>query len=98
LPPSKDPSALSHFLVAIFILLKNRKSALLPFFVQKSFSKEREEPICLYISFLSSQCSLHSSKGCVGVCTAVQSLKHLPSLSFPIVLEKDLKKPFPSFS
>jgi len=35
---------------------------------------------------------------CLGVCTAVQSLKHLPSLSFPIVLKKDLKKPFSSFS
>jgi len=66
--------------------------------VQKSFSREREEPICLYISFLSSQYSLHSSNRCVGVCTAVQSLKHLPSFSFPIVLEKDLKKPFLIFS
>jgi hypothetical protein len=66
--------------------------------MQNNFFREREEPSCLCIFFLSSLYRLQSSSKCLGVCTAVHSLKHLLSLSFPIVLEKDLKKPFPSFS
>jgi hypothetical protein len=66
--------------------------------MQNNFFREREEPTCLYIFFLSSLYRLQSSSRCLGVYTAVHSLKHLPSLSFSIVLEKDLKKPFPSFS
>ena len=98
LPPSKDPAAISHFLVAIPVLSRNRKSTSFPFFVQNSFFKEREDPSCLCISFLSTLYRLQSSSRCLGVCIELHSLKHLPSLSFPIILEKDLKQPFPSFN
>ncbi len=98
MPPSKAPAVISHFLVAIPVLFKNRKSASLPFFVQNSFFKEREDPSCFCISLLSSLYRLQSSNKCLGVCIKLHSLKHLPSLSFPIVLEKDLKYPFPSFN
>ena len=52
---------------------------MLLFLVQINFSKEREELSCLCIYFLSSQYSLHFSSRCLGVCIALQSLKHLPT-------------------
>jgi len=55
LPPSRDPAAISYFPVAIFVLFRNRKSAYFPFFVEKSFSRDKVEPSYLCISFLSSQ-------------------------------------------
>ena len=94
LPPSKDPTAISHFLVAISILFRNKKSAFLPFFIQNSFFRERENPSCLCISFLSPLYRSQSSSRYLGVCIALHSLKHLPSLSFPIIFKKDLKQPF----
>ena len=84
--------------MAIPVLFKNRKSTSLPFLVQNSFFNEREDPSCLCISLLSSLYKLQSSNKCLGVYTKLYSPKHLLSLYFPIVLEKDLKKPFPSFS
>jgi hypothetical protein len=86
-----DPAVISHFLVAIPVLLINRKSASLPFCVQNSFFREREEPSFFRISLLSSLYRLQSSSRCLGVCSALYSLKHLPSLSSPITLVKDLK-------
>src|SRR6266567_2166288 len=73
------------------VLSRNRKSTSFPFFIQNSFFKEREDSSCLYISFLSTLYRLQSSSKCLGVCIKLHSLKHLPSLSFPIILEKDLK-------
>ena len=88
------PAAISPFLIAIFVLFRNKKSTYFPFFVQKSFFKDRVEPNCLCISFLSSQYSLHFSNKCLGVCTTLQSLKHLPFFILPYCFREGFKKAF----